>query len=50
MPFNVQVTDKSLMEFLRRKVRLNQPYAGVFLKKDDEYANHDSISTVYINK
>ncbi|XP_014670339.1 PREDICTED: lon protease homolog, mitochondrial-like [Priapulus caudatus] len=31
----IEVTNKSLVELLRRKVRLNQPYAGVFLKKDD---------------
>lgn len=32
-----QVKNKSLMELLRRKVRLAQPYAGVFLKRDDKY-------------
>ncbi|XP_071118803.1 lon protease homolog, mitochondrial-like [Haliotis cracherodii] len=31
----IEVGDKTLMDLLRRKVRLNQPYAGVFLKKDD---------------
>lgn len=31
-----QVKNKDLMELLRRKVRLAQPYAGVFLKKDDK--------------
>ena len=31
-----QITDSSLMDLIRRKVRLNQPYAGVFLKRDDE--------------
>ncbi|KFP76609.1 hypothetical protein N310_02281, partial [Acanthisitta chloris] len=30
-----QVKNKKLVELLRRKVRLAQPYAGVFLKKDD---------------
>uniref|UniRef100_A0A8C8EC84 Lon protease homolog n=1 Tax=Otus sunia TaxID=257818 RepID=A0A8C8EC84_9STRI len=29
------VKNKKLVELLRRKVRLAQPYAGVFLKKDD---------------
>ena len=32
----VEVTDEKLMAILRRKVRLNQPYAGVFVKKNDE--------------
>ncbi|XDB52419.1 hypothetical protein AB1E18_005959 [Capra hircus] len=31
----VEVKNKKLVELLRRKVRLAQPYAGVFLKKDD---------------
>ncbi|XP_010776189.1 uncharacterized protein, partial [Notothenia coriiceps] len=31
----IEVKNKELMELLRRKVRLAQPYAGVFLKKDD---------------
>ena len=31
-----QVSDKNLMSLIRRKVKLNQPYAGVFLKTDDE--------------
>lgn len=30
-----QVKNKDLMELLRRKVRLAQPYAGVFMKRDD---------------
>lgn len=31
----VEVKNKKLVELLRRKVRLAQPYVGVFLKKDD---------------
>ncbi|XP_076847775.1 lon protease homolog, mitochondrial isoform X1 [Brachyhypopomus gauderio] len=31
----IEVKNKYLMDLLRRKVRLAQPYAGVFLKKDD---------------
>ncbi|XP_062412588.1 lon protease homolog, mitochondrial [Sardina pilchardus] len=31
----IEVKNKALMDLLRRKVRLAQPYAGVFLKKDD---------------
>ena len=32
----MQISDPSLVNLLKRKVRLNQPYAGVFLKRDDE--------------
>ncbi|XP_037082608.1 lon protease homolog, mitochondrial-like [Pollicipes pollicipes] len=35
----VEITNKPLMDLIRRKVKLNQPYAGIFLKKtegDDE--------------
>jgi Lon-like ATP-dependent protease len=32
------VSDEQLMTVLRRKVKLNQPYAGVFVKRDDENA------------
>lgn len=32
----VEVTDKRLMDIVRRKVKLNQPYAGIFVKRDDE--------------
>ena len=32
-----QISDKSLVELLRRKYHLAQPYAGAFLKKDDKY-------------
>lgn len=32
----LQITDPDLVELIRRKVRLNQPYAGIFLKKNDE--------------
>ncbi|MEE6487212.1 hypothetical protein FKM82_014835 [Ascaphus truei] len=31
----IEVKNQKLVELLRRKVRLAQPYAGVFLKKDD---------------
>jgi len=33
---DLQISDKSLIDLIRRKVKLNQPYAGVFLKRDDE--------------
>jgi len=34
----IEVTDETLVTILRRKVRLNQPYAGVFVKRDDEHS------------
>ncbi|VDM34526.1 unnamed protein product [Hydatigera taeniaeformis] len=30
----LEITDQSLMELIRRKMKLNLPYAGVFLKKN----------------
>lgn len=38
-----------LIDLIRRKVKLNQPYAGIFLKKDDENPNEvvDNLSEVY---
>lgn len=45
----MQVTNPVLMDILRRKVKLRQPYVGVFLKKDDnndsEVVNH--LSDIY---
>ncbi|XP_072294403.1 lon protease homolog, mitochondrial [Eucyclogobius newberryi] len=46
----IEVKNPELMELLRRKVRLAQPYAGVFLKRDDSnesdvVENLDSIYT-----
>ncbi|XP_071480522.1 lon protease homolog, mitochondrial-like [Diadema antillarum] len=38
----IEVTNKPLIEILRRKTRLAQPYAGVFLRKDD----HDEMEVV----
>ncbi len=32
----VEISDERMMAILRRKVRLNQPYAGVFVKRDDD--------------
>jgi len=31
----IEVTDPGLMEVIRRKVKFNMPYAGVFLRKND---------------
>ncbi|XP_069784090.1 lon protease homolog, mitochondrial isoform X2 [Narcine bancroftii] len=45
----LQVKNKKLMELLRRKVRLAQPYAGVFLKKDDNNESDvvESMEEIY---
>ena len=37
----VEVNDTKLIEILRRKVKLNQPYAGIFVKKSDD--NTDEV-------
>lgn len=45
----VEVTDEALMKVLRRKVKLNQPYAGVFVKRDDDNEKEvvDDVADVY---
>ncbi|XP_034565997.1 lon protease homolog, mitochondrial [Notolabrus celidotus] len=45
----IEVKNKELMELLRRKVRLAQPYAGVFLKRDDNNESDvvESLDAVY---
>ncbi|KAK5869383.1 hypothetical protein PBY51_024106 [Eleginops maclovinus] len=45
----IEVKNKELMELLRRKVRLAQPYAGVFLKKDDSNESDvvESLDAIY---
>ncbi|KAK2815992.1 hypothetical protein Q5P01_026459 [Channa striata] len=45
----IEVKNKVLMELLRRKVRLAQPYAGVFLKRDDNNESDvvESLDAVY---
>jgi Lon-like ATP-dependent protease len=30
----LEITNKDLVELIRRKVKLNQPYAGIFLRKE----------------
>lgn len=37
----IEIKDEELKQIIRRKLRLNQPYAGVFLKKDDN--NEDDV-------
>uniref|UniRef100_A0A8C6PJI5 Lon protease homolog, mitochondrial n=1 Tax=Nothobranchius furzeri TaxID=105023 RepID=A0A8C6PJI5_NOTFU len=45
----IEVKNKALMELLRRKVRLAQPYAGVFMKKDDNNESDvvESLDAIY---
>ncbi|XP_073978605.1 lon protease homolog, mitochondrial-like isoform X2 [Rhodnius prolixus] len=45
----IEITHPALIEIIRRKVRLNQPYAGIFLKKSEENEKQvvDSIDEVY---
>ncbi|KAH8295730.1 hypothetical protein KR018_006215 [Drosophila ironensis] len=44
----LQVSNPIIMDVLRRKVKLNQPYVGVFLKKEDgEEELVDKVSDVY---
>ncbi|XP_034036080.1 lon protease homolog, mitochondrial [Thalassophryne amazonica] len=45
----IEVKNRELMDLLRRKVQLAQPYAGVFLKKDDNNESDvvESLQAVY---
>uniref|UniRef100_A0A3P9LXH7 Lon protease homolog, mitochondrial n=1 Tax=Oryzias latipes TaxID=8090 RepID=A0A3P9LXH7_ORYLA len=45
----IEVKNKDLMELLRRKVRLAQPYAGVFMKRDDSNESDvvESLDAIY---
>ncbi|EHB15116.1 Lon protease-like protein, mitochondrial [Heterocephalus glaber] len=45
----VEVKNKKLVELLRRKVRLAQPYVGVFLKRDDNNESDvvESLDEIY---
>ncbi|XP_022106204.1 lon protease homolog, mitochondrial-like [Acanthaster planci] len=46
----VEISNKPLMELIRRKVRLAQPYAGLFLRKDDQEPDSevvDSLDNIY---
>ena len=45
----LEITNKDLMELIRRKVKLNQPYAGIFLRKETEKSS-TSTSTTETNK
>ena len=37
----LEITNKDLIELIRRKVKLNQPYAGIFLRKESEKTTTD---------
>jgi ATP-dependent Lon protease len=47
--FIFQFSDPVLIDLIRRKVRLNQPYVGIFLKKEDDNKNDlaHKLSDVY---
>lgn len=33
----IEITNPILIDLIRRKVKLNQPYIGIFLKKNEEW-------------
>jgi len=37
--FFFQITNPALIDLIKRKVKLNQPYVGVFLKTREEYVS-----------
>jgi len=37
--FFFQITNPALIDVIKRKVKLNQPYVGVFLKAKEEYVS-----------
>eukprot|EP00096_Caligus_rogercresseyi_P009005 TRINITY_DN2976_c0_g1_i1.p1 TRINITY_DN2976_c0_g1~~TRINITY_DN2976_c0_g1_i1.p1 ORF type:complete len:891 (+),score=307.53 TRINITY_DN2976_c0_g1_i1:50-2722(+) len=45
----LEVTEPKLMDLLRRKVKLNQPYVGIFVKREDESPREvvESLDEVY---
>lgn len=45
----LEVSEPDLMELIRRKIRLSQPYAGVFLKRDDSNEKEvvDSLDQIH---
>lgn len=44
-----KVTNPMLIDLIRRKVKLNQPYAGIFLKKNDDNESEvvESLADIY---
>ena len=45
----IEIQDENLMEIVRRKVKLNQPYCGIFVKRDDENTEEvvESLADLY---
>jgi Lon-like ATP-dependent protease len=45
----IEITDAALMDLLRRKAKLSQPWVGVFLKKDDSLEGDtvNDVSDIY---
>ncbi|CAH1961911.1 unnamed protein product [Acanthoscelides obtectus] len=45
----IELTNPQLIELIRRKVKLNQPYAGIFLKKQEENESEvvNNVDDVY---
>ncbi|KAF5289191.1 hypothetical protein FQR65_LT00077 [Abscondita terminalis] len=45
----IELTNPSLIELIRRKVKLNQPYCGIFLKKEEDNESEvvKNINDVY---
>ena len=41
----LEITNKDLVELIRRKVKLNQPYAGVFLRKEPAASDEKTSTT-----
>ncbi|CAF0904584.1 unnamed protein product [Rotaria sordida] len=42
----LEITNKDLMDLIRRKVKLNQPYAGIFLRKEASTTSSTDSKTV----
>ena len=45
----VEISDEKMVKMLRTKVRLNRPYVGVFVKKEDSNENEmiDDLDKIY---
>ena len=41
----LEITNKDLIELIRRKVKLNQPYAGIFLRKETSTTSEKSSTS-----
>ena len=46
----LEITNKDLIELIRRKVKLNQPYAGIFLRKESSSETPPKIAMPDTNK